>query len=59
MKRIAVVLTLVLVLGCQMLKTDNPTNPEADNPIISGEEVMPPLGCTLWRGRVGERNADC
>ena len=54
----AFIAACVLFLACTSIHTDNPTNPEADNPIVEGDEVMPPMGCTLWRIEKGD-DADC
>ena len=50
-------LAIAGLVGCVTLGTENPDNPEADNPIVEGDEAMPPLGCLLWQGR--EPDADC
>ncbi len=52
-----VTLAMASLIGCETLGTENPDNPEADNPIVEGGEAMPPLGCLLWKGR--NPDADC
>lgn len=43
--------------ACTTPTTENPTNPEADDPIIEGEEVVAPIGCLVWQ--INDPNADC
>jgi hypothetical protein len=52
------VFVAAIVIGCVTIGTENPTDPEADNPIVLGDESMDPLGCMIWKSRDGE-NADC
>ena len=54
---IVIFLFIFLSLGCTV--TENPTNPKADDPLILGEEVVPPIGCLEWQAREGVENADC
>ena len=58
---LSVTFIFFIVLGCPATvpTTDNPINPKADDPLVLGEEVMPPLGCLGWQVREGEENADC
>ncbi len=49
---------LMLLHGCTSPTTTNPTNAEADSPIIFGEVVTPPYGCIKWRVE-DKDNADC
>ena len=58
---LSVIFILFIVLGCPATvpTTDNPANPKADDPLVLGEEVMPPLGCIGWEVREGKENADC
>jgi hypothetical protein len=54
-----IILVMFLFVACtSSLTTENPTNPSADDPLVLGEEVMPPWGCTLWRIVKGD-DADC
>ena len=58
---LSVVFIFFIMLGCPATipTTDNPTNPKADDPLVLGEEVMPPMGCIGWEVREGKENADC
>ena len=50
----------ILSIGCPTIPiTENPTNPEADDPLELGEEAVTPIGCIQWQVREGEKNADC
>jgi hypothetical protein len=51
--------SLSLLLGCVTPTTENPLNPELDDPFILGPEVTPPSGCIEWQERDGVENADC
>jgi len=54
------ILTIIMFLSfgaCTTPTTENPTNPEADDPIIEGEEVVAPIGCLVWQ--INDPNADC
>jgi len=54
-----IIIVMLLFVACASSpKTENPTNPGADDPLVLGEEVMPPWGCTLWRIVKGD-DADC
>jgi len=63
MKSIFMLFTFLVVIsvpGCPTIPTtENPTNPKADDPLVLGEEVMPPLGCLGWQVREGMDDADC
>ena len=58
MRRLLLVFVAASVIGSVTIGTENPTDPEADNPIVLGDESMDPLGCMIWKSRDGE-NADC
>ena len=60
-KTVFLFITMVFVMGCASLTptTENPTDPRADDPLILGEEVVPPIGCLEWQVREGIENADC
>jgi hypothetical protein len=52
MKKLSLSIVIMgLVGGCShfVTTTDNPTDPEADSPIIIGEVVPTPWGCVMWR----------
>ena len=49
---------LFVIIGCAVT-TENPTDPRADDPLILGEEIVPPIGCLEWQVREGVENADC
>ena len=53
----AISFLLFVIVGCAT--TENPTDPKADDPLILGEEVVPPIGCLEWQVREGVENADC
>jgi len=49
---IYIFLSILLLVGCQtqMISTDNPTDPEADSPIIIDETpATRPWGCMMWK----------
>ena len=53
-------IVFITLVGCPTIPTtENPTNPKADDPLVLGEEVMPPMGCIGWEVREGKENADC
>ena len=55
-----IVFVALSVPGCPTIPTtENPANPKADDPLVLGEEVMPPMGCIGWEVREGKENADC
>ena len=57
---LSVVFIFFVMLGCPTIPTtENPTNPKADDPLVHGEEVMPPMGCIGWEVREGKENDDC
>ena len=57
---LSIVLMFLFIPACPTIPTtDNPTNPKADDPLVLGEEVMPPIGCIGWEVREGVENADC
>ena len=39
--------------------TDNPTNPEADSPIVFGEQTPAPWGCMQWKKSIEAEGWDC
>lgn len=55
--RLLAYVLVLLLSACAGLTTENPSDPKADDPIVLGEEVMPPLGCQWWR--IDREDADC
>jgi uncharacterized protein YceK len=43
-------LIIATMIGCaSSITTDNPTDPEADSPIVFGERKATPYGCIKWK----------
>ena len=57
---LSIIFIFFVMLGFPTIPTtENPANPKADDPLVLGEEVMPPMGCIGWEVREGKENADC
>ena len=50
---------MYFVIGCAATTTDNPTNPEADSPIVFGEQTPPHWGCVQWKKAIEAEGRDC
>ena len=48
LKMLVLVPVMYFILGCAST-TENPTNPEADSPIVFGETTPAPWGCMQWQ----------
>ena len=48
-KLVILVPIMYFIMGCAATTTDNPTTPEADSPIVFGEQTPAPWGCVKWQ----------